>query len=317
MKKLSFYVTALVASVLASCSNVEDVQTSQNEMEDFVAVVAEGGTRTVLDGNAVKWDVEDALAIFRKTGKGINTKYTVKSIAENGSATFGYAGVYSPKENMPNLSLEKNYAVYPYSENITMTTAGTVDVTIPATQTYTTVTTGSGDANVTTPTFDPAAAFMFAASDDTDLKFKNAHALLKIALTKMPGDDHYLITSIKLSSTTGNLSGAATIEMDDNDEPEVTISGTGKELTLNCTNDVEVSSLDVSNPAVFYLVVTPGTYSDLKLTLTGSNYTKELELPENLNIARNKIVTIQHTCGSDDFTGNIPDLYSTGTNVNP
>lgn len=307
MKKLSFYVTALVAGVLASCSNVEDVQTSQNEMEDFVAVVAEGGTRTTLDGNAVKWDDEDALAIFRKTGKGINTKYTLKSLTEDGkSATFKYAGEYSPKDYTPSLTLTQNYAVYPYSENITMTAPGVVNVTIPAEQTY------------VAGTFDPAAAFMFAADTDTDLGFKNAQALLKVALTKMPGDEDYSITSIKLSANEP-LNGAATIQMEDN-APKVTISGEeGKELTLNCTNNgVTVSSLDANNPAVFYLVVTPGTYTNLKLTLTGNNnYSKELVLPSSYTIARNSIVTIQHTCGSDDFTGTIPEMGSTDTNVNP
>lgn len=305
MKKLSFYVTALVAGVLASCSNVEDVQTSQNEMEDFVAVVAEGGTRTTLEGNAVKWDNEDALAIFRKTGKGINTKYTLKSLTEDGkSATFKYAGEYSPKDYTPSLTLTQNYAVYPYSENITMTDAGIVNVTIPAEQTY------------VAGTFDPAAAFMFAADTDTDLGFMNAQALLKIALTKMPGDDNYSITSIKLSANEP-LNGDATIQMDNN-EPKVEISGSGKDLTLNCTNGVAVKSLDASNPAVFYLVVTPGTYTGLKLTLTGkNNYSKELTLPASYTIARNSIVTIEHTCGSDDFTGTIPGLDSTGTNVNP
>ena len=313
MKKLSFYVTALVAGVLASCSNVEDVQTSQNEMEDFVAVVAEGGTRTTLEGNAVKWDNEDALAIFRKTGKGINTKYVLNTIDSEGKATFKYGNEYSGTA-LSSGNLKYNYAVYPYSNNITMTDAGVVNVTIPETQTYTTVTTGSADATVTTPTFDPTAAFMFAESEGNALNFMNAHALLKVALTIMPGDDDYTINSIKLSSSQV-LSGTATIKMT-NEGPEVEISGSGKDLTLNCTNGVAVNSLDASNPAVFYLVVTPGTYSDLKLTLTGDNYTKELELPKDLNIARNKIITIQYTCGSDDFTGTIPEMGSTEEDVN-
>lgn len=314
MKKLSFYVTALVAGVLASCSNVEDVQTSQNEMEDFVAVVAEGGTRTTLEGNAVKWDNEDALAIFRKTGKGINTKYVLNTIDSEGKATFKYDNEYSGTA-LSSGNLKYNYAVYPYSNNITMTDAGVVNVTIPETQTYTTVTTGSADATVTTPTFDPAAAFMFAENDGNALEFKNAQALLKVALTKMPGDEDYSITSLKLSSSTKVLSGDATIQME-NGKPKVTFSGEGKDLTLNCENGVAISSLDAANPAVFYLVVTPGIYSDLKLTLTGGNYTKELELPKDLTIARNKIVTIQYTCGSDDFTGTIPEMGSTEEDVN-
>ena len=312
MKKISFYVTALVAGVLASCSNVEEIQLPSNEMEDFVAVMTDGGTRTVLgeDGTSVDWSTNDALAIFRASGKGYNTKYTLKSIAENGSATFGYAGVYSPTTGTaPNLSLSKSYAVYPYSEGITMTADGVVNVTVPAQQTYV--------AN----TFDANAAFMFAASTDatsTSLSFMNAGALLKIALIKMPGDDDYSITSIKLTSTTEPLSGAATIQMENN-EPKVTLSGSEKELTLDCANGVAVSSLDIANPAVFYLVVTPGTYSGLKLTLTGeNNYSKELILPKDaLTIARNKIVTIKHTCGSDDFTGEIEDFESTAQDVNP
>lgn len=307
MKKIGFYVATLVAGVLASCSNVEDIQTSQNEMEDFVAVVAEGGTRTVLDatdGKGVLWSNNDALAIFRKTGKGYNTKYVLKSGEGTSNATFSYAGVYSPTTSTPNLVLENNYAVYPYAENITMTNEGIVNVTIPAEQTY------------AENTFDSNASFMFAAKDGNDLEFMNAHALLKVALTKMPGDDDYSIQSIKLSSETKALSGAATIKME-NGVPEVALSGTNKDLTLNCTNGVAVSSLDAASAAVFYLVVTPGTYSDLKLTLTGTNYTKELELPQNLIIARNKIITIQYTCGSDDFTGTIPGIDSTEEDVNP
>ena len=305
MKKIGFYVTALVAGVLAGCSNVEDIQTPSNEMEDFVAVMAEGKSRTTLggeDGKSVLWSKGDELAIFRASGKGYNTKYTLKTMAEDGSsATFKYAGVYSPMEGTaPSLSLEKNYAVYPYSGDMTMTTAGVVNVTVPATQTYT--------AN----TFDANAAFMFAASDDQTLQFKNAHALLKIALTAMPGDD-YSITHVKLSSEGSALSGAATIQMK-NDVPEVTLSGTGKDLTLNCSDAVTVNSPQTAT--VFYLVVTPGTYSDLKLTLTGTNYSKELDLPASLTIARNKIVTVKYICGSDDFTGNIEDMESTEGDIN-
>lgn len=306
MKKLSFYVTALVAGVLASCSNVEDVQTSQNEMEDFVAVVAEGGTRTSLDTNGfgVLWTADgenkDALAIFRQKGKGYNTKYEIESVADNGSATFSYANVYTPND-APNVTLTKNYAVYPYSGDFAMVEDGKVKVTIPNVQEY------------TEDSFDPNAAFMVAASTGNSLLFKNVQAMLKVALTIMPGEA-YTINSITLSSEQSTLSGAATIFIGEN--PVLTFGENGgKSLQLNCTEGVEVA--DMTEATNFYLILPPGTYDDLKLKLEGKDgYTTTLDIP-TVNIVRNSIVTIKHTCGSDDFTGTIPEMGSTEEDVNP
>lgn len=304
MRKIGFYVTALVASVLASCSNEENIVSPVEEAEQFVAVIAEGESRTSLDtdGQGVLWNTTDDLTIFRKNA--YNYKYILTSGEGTKSATFKFDG-----ENYTAGSatgIDKYYAVYPYNEDIVINENKEVTVSIPSIQAY------------TAGTYDPKAAFMFAESDNTTLSFKNAHALLKVVLAKMPGDADYEINSIELSSD-NVLSGNAKISMmeeEANRVPSVTIADNGtKSLTLNCGNGVIVNKEKLTEAdAVFYLVVTPGTYSNLKLTLNGDNgYKKELRIPtEKSTIKRNSILTIEHVCGNEEFTGGIEGFGSTG-----
>lgn len=320
MKRIGFYVTALLAGLWTSCSNVEDVVSPVENEGQFVAVMAEGESRTAINGSSVAWSNDDALSIFRKNG--YNTKYELKSLT-NETGIFKYTGDYTAPSDKFNETVTKNYAVYPYGDDVAIVANGEVSVTIPATQSYKTITTDTGDE---IPTFDPAAAFMVAAAIDNQLAFKNANTLLKIELTQMPGDTGYTIEDIVLSSDS-QMNGKATITIADN--PTVTFdqvtqassSATNNSLTLDCGNNgVSVVSLDKDEPEVFYLVVTPGNYTGLKLTLKGkyntANYEKEFDLSSLNAITRNQLVTIQYVCGSDDFNGSIDNFDSTSGNVN-
>ena len=324
MKRIGFYVTALLAGLWTSCSNVEDVVSPVENEEQFVAVIAEGETRTSIGGNSVLWtynadkDKTDAISIFRKNG--YNTKYILSGLDEN-VATFKYSGIYTGASSSVELTNKKNYAVYPYDGNITIATDGAVTVMIPAGQNYTTITTGTGENVVVTPTFDPKAAFMFAAVEQQTLNFKNANALMKFEFIKMPGDADYTVNSIKLTSANKALSGSAKISMT-NDGPTVTLANkttTNNSLTL--TTNAVVKSMDVNNPAVFYLVVTPGTYAANDLTLTfnvtygGDTKVIEKTITEEVTIGRNSINKIPYTLGSEDFTGNIDGFGSTSDNI--
>lgn len=306
MRKIGFYVTALVASALASCSNEENIVSPVEEAEQFVAVVAEGESRTSLSENSVLWtnNADEALSIFRKNG--YNTKYVLASLDEQTNiATFKYSGYYDD-DSKDVTGLTKNYAVYPYQDNMTITGAGAVTVNIPSSQTS------------NTNTFDPKAAFMFAVADDQTLEFKNANALLKLEFTKMPGDGDYTINSIVLTSASKALSGSATISMS-NDVPVVALGNkttNDNTLTLQCS-DVAVQSTDVSKPTVLYLVVTPGSYPAGDLTLTfnvsygGETKTITKVLTEAVEIGRNSIWNIPYILGSEDFTGAITGFGST------
>lgn len=306
MRKIGFYVTALVAGVLASCSNEENIVSPVEEAEQFVAVIAEGESRTSLDGTdgkGVLWSTGDNLTIFRKNA--YNYKYILATGEDTKNATFKYGDEYVADKGTVT-GIDKYYAVYPYDKSITINNNKEVTVTIPSTQEY------------QKGTYDPKAAFMFAESTSTTLSFKKANALLKVVLAKMPGDDDYVITSVVLSSDNA-LSGTATIGMtgdESNRIPEVKILDTGgKSLTLNCGEGVTVDKEKLTDAvAVFYLVVTPGTYKNLKITLNGTNgYKKELTIPSGEStFGRNEIITIQHVCGSEDFTGDIDDFTSTG-----
>ena len=315
MRKIGFYVTALVASVLASCSNEENIVSPVEEAEQFVAVIAEGETRTALgeDGNSVLWEKGDALAIFRKNA--YNYKYTTSNSGT--SATFKYADEFTPGEEGVT-GIDQYYAVYPYADNIKINSKKEVTVKILKYQTY------------YENTFDPNAAFMFAASQTTVLPFQNAHALLKIELNSMPGDT-YTIESITLTSEKKRLSGAATLRMDDNKpfvqilNSETGVSADNDNLTLDCGEGVTIKGRttmeDNDQEVPFYLVVTPGTYNVLDLSIKYKNIDAPVKMriahqDAPLTIGRNEIWTIKYTCGNDKFTGEITGFESTEQDVN-
>jgi|GEM_PF-5795814 len=318
MKKNVFYVAALLAGVLSSCSQAENLSLENEEPEQFVAVLAEGETRTMLggdDGKSVLWKEGDALAIFRKNA--YNYKYITSENGTN-SATFKYADVFTPGADGVT-GIDQYYAVYPYGEGITINNDKVVNVKIYKDQTY------------YENTFDPTAAFMFAASTDTKLPFQNAHALLKIVLNSMPGDT-YTIKSITLTSESNALSGDATIRMDDDNKPLLQILNSGtlteanNKLTLNCGEGVTIKGRttnvdeDQGQEVPFYLVVTPGTYA-LELSINYEGIEKpdvvRIAYQENpLTIGRNEIWTIKYTCGNDEFTGEITGFDTTEQDVN-
>ena len=315
MKKNVFYVAALLAGVLSSCSQAENLSLENEEPEQFVAVLAEGETRTTLgeNGKSVLWKDGDALAIFRKNA--YNYKYTT---SDNGtSATFKYADVFTPDAEGVT-GIDQYYAVYPYDVDTKINNNKEVTVKIPKKQTY------------YENTFDPKAAFMFAASQTTELPFQNAHALLKIVLNSMPGDT-YTIESITLTSEKKALSGDATIRMDNDNKPIVqilnseTVSADNDNLTLNCGEGVTIKGRttmeDNDQEVPFYLVVTPGTYNVLDLSIKYKNIDAPVKMriayqDEPLDIVRNEILTIKYTCGNDEFTGEITGFESTEQDVN-
>lgn len=320
MKKNVFYVAALLAGVLSSCSQAENLSLENEEPEQFVAVLAEGETRTMLggdDGKSVLWKEGDALAIFRKNA--YNYKYITSENGTN-SATFKYANEFTPGDEGVT-GIDQYYAVYPYDDNddndkITINSNKEVTVKIPNEQTY------------YENTFDPKAAFMFAASPTTVLPFQNAHALLKIVLNSMPGDT-YTIESIALTSESNVLSGDATIKMDANSNPVVTLSEghsqANNNLTLDCGEGVTIKGRttmeDNDQEVPFYLVVTPGTYKVLDLSIKYKNIDAPVKMriahqEAQLTIGRNEIWTIKYTCGNDEFTGTTPEFDPTEKDVN-
>lgn len=158
--------------------------------------------------------------------------------------------------------------VYPLGTNATSATlSGTAAANASGVKYYGyyPVTAGWWDAaknRITLPesrTFNPANPMdcvpMYAESDNGYLEFKNPFALLEISLT-----GYQAVTSIKLTSTAGNLSGTFIV----GETSFWTVSGT-KTVTLTCpTGGVK---LDPSRQTRFWVAVPPGTFTNLRIDI--------------------------------------------------
>lgn len=182
----------------------------------FHAIAEQGsgdGSRTYLDGSAVKWDENDQIVVRNTKGQalgfdldeGANTSYGTFRSSEVS------AGFFSP-----------NYtAIYPATSTAgtanTITSATTATFDLPAVQTY--------RAN----SFGTKAMPMMACSTDEDLEFKNVLGGVVFPLTCSQYDDRhiYKVKSVVITSNNPNdvLWGSCT----------TTISGLDGEATLNST----------------------------------------------------------------------------------
>lgn len=282
MKKL-FWSILCIASLLASCSEIEIDVNAIEAGEEFTATVAE--TRAELDGVAVLWNEADELTIFTKTAH--NRHYRVKSLSNgNRSATFGYVS-YSGNDNT---KISNNYAVYPYDADATL--SGEVITTkLNAEQVY------------NAEKVDLANALMVAKSTSTALQFVNATSLMRFDVSNnMP--DSYTLSSIKLVSAANKLAGEVTIDLSADSKAVVTESGVN-EVTLSAIN-CEISAEKQS----FYVVLPATTFAAKDLTVTftyAEGVEKSFQLPA-FELELGSIKTIAYSINDgEDFEGSTPD----------
>ena len=195
MKK---YIFMAVAGMLAlsSCSNDDnDVQNTQNAPRQmtFTAGFGDGAqTRASLNGSTkeVSFDAGDEISIL--SANNTNTEFT--TTAGGASATFtGTATAGDPTY----------YAVYPYTDDLTLSGTTISGVTIPTFQV---------NAVNSTCGWDPAAPIAYATTTGTSLQFHNACALLKInndggnAMDITVSCDEALTGTFSLDTSNGTLS---------------------------------------------------------------------------------------------------------------
>ena len=215
MKKIFYFAAA--ALMFASCTK-ESIDTPNRESDKvFTASFAdEGATRTALqsDGLSLQWQSSDAIAINGQ-------KYTISNIT-GGIATFAAAGTAAEAVG------GKYVSVYPNDAATYDTEGALTTVTFPATQT------------VEAGNFDPAAALMYAESEDTDLKFKNLASILRFELKSEAG---IKLKKIEIGAYDSEydemyLYGTATVDASDVDNPVIAMTDdTATSLTINTGAD--------------------------------------------------------------------------------
>lgn len=230
MKRINVIVIAvLLFRVVVGCV---DCKVDDNEsVADFVAprqlyasyesVVS----RTIVrDDKYVQWSEGDEIAYFPRMNSNVEYRLHSTSTTEEGYCLFQRISNDVKQGN----ALKYNYAVYPYSGDISLVSEGNVSVKLPQVQSYAENSFGAG------------AAPMVAISDGEDgiLHFENCAGFLKLQLY---GRD-FRVCRIKLCGNNGEkLAGAATISVNPDSSPKITISNsTVDSVLLDCGEGVQL-----------------------------------------------------------------------------
>ena len=292
MKKILFLAT-LALIVFAACHKDSFMESVIEESGDFIASFA--ATRTTLDGTAVTWCQEDLLTIFTKTSH--NRKYQIKELSDDcRSATFSYVSFTGNDD----AKISFNYALFPYDADATLT-GGVITTTLQATQTY-----DRAKGNL-------RYALMSSTSATNSFSFRNAGSLLRFKVSKII-PDKFILNSIKIKSTSSNIAGEVTIDLNGTEAKAVVTSNGVKEITL-ADIDTEITT-DVQ---MFYVAMPFMSFSDKDLTVTFvfDQGEKVFELPA-FDLEQGKIKSIAYEINdSEDFTGSTPDSGESGPIAKP
>ena len=281
MKKILLF--ALAVASFAACT--EPLPEKVDEFlvsEDFHASL-QAESRTELDGTSVLWCEDDQLTIFTKTAH--NRQYKLKSLTDDRrTATFGYVGYTGNNSS----AIQANYALYPYNADATIN-GDVISTKLDFYQAH------------STDKIDISAGLMVAKSQDNNLAFTNACALLRINISKSElVPESYTLNWIGLTSAAHKLSGDVTIDLAADCKAIVAPDGDNEVRLININREIttEVQSFYITVPAASY------EQGDITVYLFGIG---EFSLPA-LELKAGYITSISYTIKdtSEDFTGSFP-----------
>ena len=234
MKKVYLIASAIILS-LASCSE-EDAINGRGSTEDLQTMTftasysGEQPTRATLNGTSETFDAGDAISIF--SARNANVKFVTtsggKSVTFTGNA----------------LSDNRYYAVYPYTNTLTLSADGSTisGATIPTTQWNSCWAEGNKSG------WDTSAPLAYAvASTNNSLVFTNTCAILKITISAYDNDVAITIGADQM------LAGPCTIT-----NGVLTIDAAKGSNVVTVGND----NYKVKGGSIVYVAIAPGTYTN-------------------------------------------------------
>lgn len=311
MRKLfNFFAAALVMLAAASCEKNEVLpdNNSEGKIVTLKASINNGGTKTSLgqgvweEGDPkvypVLWSEGDAIAVIQEEGE--ETKI-FKFVLEDGINTTTGVFQLEAYENcgyeVEDFDATKEVkAFYPF-EGISLNNDGSINYTVPATQTYTTTVVNEDVCSTFGNGASPMAAY--AGNAAAGLSFENLFGVLKLQLKGAENEKVFGIEIISDKSLKGNAQ--LTIGDASNSISLTGIESSDKKVILKCEEGV---SLSPGTPTDF-LVALPANATNLKVlihTNVGS-YTKDIPVSNTNKIVAGQILLM-------------PELIL-GTNVAP
>ncbi|MCR5547173.1 MAG: hypothetical protein K6F25_00280 [Bacteroidales bacterium] len=231
---LPLLLSAVSCNVLApeEASSVPEVLVAGTESLD--------ATKTVLspDGR-ILWSSGDRACVWPRTTSGAVYQVDESSVGE-GLGTFSLI----PPAPSGGSALGAVVAYYPYAAGLSCSASGNSysigGVTLPATQTY------------AADSFGPGALPMVTVTTGDELVFSIVCGVLKLQLTGTA-----TISSIEVKGNRSEtLCGSATVTASDGAAPSITMTGSGKTVTLDCGSGVPLNG---TTPTVFDIVLPPLT----------------------------------------------------------
>ena len=270
MKKIAIW--AIILTMLVGCSrNDESIKPNTNpsnkQTEFFASVPDTDDSRTYVEDNKhLRWNANDEITIFN--GNSYNSHWQFIGTEGANCGKFTEVEESGFVTGTP-LDLTAHYAIYPYDENITITEAGIVSLTLPAIQPYN---------HSYTNSFGRGANTMMAVTKNTSdnfLAFRNLCGYLKLKLY----GDNITVKNITVKGNNGEkIAGNATVSMVYGSAPTVTIGANATEtITIDCGEGVTLSN-DSENPTIFWVAIPEITFEEgitIEVTdINGQNYTK-------------------------------------------
>ena len=260
MKRLFLAVAALAAMV--SCNRGNELVPSQNFRN--VSIVAKSAeTKTVLDGDDVKWEANDEIKVLF-TGKDVDSHLGIFETSTGGEATANFAGTLPNDVSESGGYNDYGYAVYPATA---MAADGTVSFTLPDTRNVASGSFPSGQ-NLSSATVSLNA---LNTSGSATATFKNAFAILRFTLDPN-------IMSVKIEASE-NLAGKASMKFTEDAEDAgrlVVDNFSDGKNTLTLTPE-GASTFDATK--AYNILVYPGNHTDLSVEMVdndGCVYRKEI-----------------------------------------
>lgn len=276
MKRYIIYLLSII--VLISCSKEQDTITNNevNYSPKFYAEIDNTLTRTyVNDALKVCWSENDRLSVFTSTE---NQLYQFDGNTGDSEGTFSKVESYSSSTGA-SLSVDANYAVYPHSEETTISSDGTLTFVLPQNQVY------------VKNSFGVNSNPMIAVTEnrnDTYLSFNNICGYLRLSLY----GDSITAKSIRLEGNSNErISGKANVSISYGQEPIITLADDALHtITLDCQDGVQIGE-SASEATEIWFVLPPVTFENgftiVIEDISGNKYTKSTE--NKVEIKRNVV----------------------------
>lgn len=270
MKRLLFGLALLVAG----CEAVHEEEESIIGHKVFYGSMDDESSRTFINEKIqLRWVNGDLVTIFEGTTR--NQKYI--NLCETGEnmAEFDYVRTGFGSGN--DLNPLRNYSIYPYTSTNRISEEGVLTYTFPQSQTYA--------ANSFGPQANPMVA-VTADADDTNLRFRNVGAYLRVRLY---GVEQTVGSIVVTSKGDEPLAGKALITPTYGGEPTTTMSSTTKSVTLTCADPVTIGTSS-EDATAFWIVLPAATYAQ-GLTITVNGYyggSQSFEINGPIQFVRNQ-----------------------------